>query len=155
MKKILSSFWMYLMLLLLVGAMVGWQQQPGQRQNKPPRTDSINANAGKKADFKEQEMIIRWVKNYRQNYKDSTKYSRSFFFSKKILEDITKGKSAGVRIYQGLDDNGVIQAVIIGTNKDGKDLFDPNAAVAESNAFIGLTLEKCPNNCDGFSPLRN
>lgn len=98
-------------------------------------------------------MVFRWVKNYRQNFKDSTKYSRSFFFSKKILEDITKGKSAGVRIYQALDDNGVMQAVIIGTDKDGKDLFDPNATVVESSSFIGLTLEKCPNNCDGTSPL--
>ena len=84
-----------------------------------------------------------WTKNYRTANPNGIK---AHFFGKVILEQIlAQTGCVGIRMFYALDDNGVQQMIIVGTDANENDLI---------NGIIGEMSVPCPNNC-GVKNLLN
>ena len=68
-------------------------------------------------------------------------------FSKEAVQEILDQRACvGLRIYYGLDDNGVQHLVLVGTDTEGEDLY--NGQLRE----MGIP---CPPDCSTDSPLNS
>jgi hypothetical protein len=88
------------------------------------------------------DIAAKWTANYRaQNLKGI----KAYFFGEKNLRKILSQKHCiGLRVYNGIDELGVQQMIIVGTDAKGNDLCN------------GIVLDRaipCPPFCDDGSPL--
>lgn len=67
------------------------------------------------------------------------------FFGRDILQDILdQDDCMGIRMYYGMDEDGVSQLILVGANAEEEDLYD--GIVADRSV-------PCPNRCALASPL--
>ncbi len=83
------------------------------------------------------------TKNYRQSVASGTIIAHAF--GKNAIQAILNQTGAtGIRIYYGLDDNGVKQLVVTGVNSSGNDMYE--GLLAERSLY-------CPDDCSAANPL--
>lgn len=86
-------------------------------------------------------VAARWTARYRVAGGEI----HAHFFGREILQQILDQDGCmGIRVYYGLDDNGVSQLILVGANADAEDLYE---------GIVADYADPCPNNCDSASPL--
>lgn len=84
----------------------------------------------------------RWTANYRSANPNATKAA---FAGKNILNSILAQTGCmGVRMYRGIDDNGVDCVVLVGCDSNGRDM---------TSGILAERLPLCPPICDDTSSL--
>lgn len=94
------------------------------------------------------EVTIEEAKKYIKSYKMSSipGATKADFFGKEKLNRILVQKNCvGVRFYYGRRENGNLNSVAVGCDKDGEDLFE---------GVILEMSEPCPPYCATISPLK-
>lgn len=66
------------------------------------------------------EQAAKWTANYRSNNPNLVK--AHFYGATNILSILAQPGAVGIRIYHAIDDEGKIQVILVGTDKDENDL---------------------------------
>ncbi len=86
-----------------------------------------------------------YLARFREQYPE---YIKAEIFTKSFIEElIAQPGCEGVRIYNGIDDEGVGCYVLVATNSEDQDMVD-NCLLLEGGGA-------CPRHCDVTSPLYN
>lgn len=89
----------------------------------------------------ELDTAVEWTARYRA----TGGAIRAHFFGRDILEEILAQEDCmGIRMYYGLDKDGVSQLILVGANADEEDLYE---------GVIADRTHLCPPACDLQSPL--
>ena len=86
---------------------------------------------------------VKFTKNYRDSVNDGD-FLGGYFSKHSILKILNQHNCVGIRIYNGIDDNGKNTYVTAGVKSDEKDMTDGELA----EFVIG-----CPPKCPQDSPL--
>jgi hypothetical protein len=87
------------------------------------------------------------TKNYRDQFGPGVNYIKAEYFSQESINSIlAQANCIGLRIYYGLDDNGIQRLVVVGVTADQNDMTS------------GVILENgvpCPQYCSTSNPLNS
>ena len=87
--------------------------------------------------------------------KDIIPFSETF--DRGAIDDLLKLEGCvGIRIYTGLDEEFKLRLILVGVDKEGKDLIIPSTTEGLSIEEGGLVVEdgvRCPPHCSEESPL--
>ncbi|MCI0751137.1 MAG: hypothetical protein L0Y35_04810, partial [Flammeovirgaceae bacterium] len=103
-------------------------EQPAPVQGNPssalPHSQSRIADydlTGSEGDPITMETATRWIKNYQE---ENPNQNQAHFFGYEIIKQLLgQDGCVGIRIYYGIDDNGVRQLMLVGTDAKGNDLL--------------------------------
>lgn len=100
----------------------------------------FKGNEGEKITLQE---AVKFTENYKKSEKAEA--IKAEFLGKELLAEIlNQEKCVGIRFYFGKNENGNLNIVAVGCDKNGEDLYE------------GIILEKadpCPPHCASNSPL--
>jgi hypothetical protein len=66
--------------------------------------------------------LSKWTKNYRQSVPPGS--TLGYFFGRSVIEAILEQPDCtGIRIYKGVDAEGVSQLIITGVDEEGNDIY--------------------------------
>lgn len=84
--------------------------------------------------------------NYRATLSSSTEVIGEYFGKESLISLLNQTNCVGVRVYYGLDTNGVKKLVLVGVNSEGDDLYE--------NQLMEKGLN-CPPVCSASNPLNS
>jgi hypothetical protein len=86
----------------------------------------------------------KMTSDFRAKFPNETK---AYYYSDTVYQDILSQKGCvGIRIYNGLDANGVMQTVLVGVDANGNDLY--NGKIYDRGVI-------CPSICPPKNPLNS
>ena len=100
---------------------------------------TFNSNAGGLIPLDD---AVALTQKFREDYPDAIK---AHYFSKSVINDVLlQSEAVGIRIYNGIDNDGARQLILVAVDIDGNDLYEGNLADMST---------PCPLICDENSPL--
>ncbi|GAB3290048.1 hypothetical protein [Hymenobacter tenuis] len=153
MKKLFSFAWVYLLLLIILSGIIGWQSSTFLA-GAAPEHKLKKSKKVKKTETQRIDSLVKWTSRYRLKNPDAEVFTRSHYIDKSTLKDILNN-TEGIRIYPAIDSAGANRLVIVGVDKNGDDTFQSvGAETLVETKFLAYPVEKCPQNCDYKSILK-
>lgn len=84
--------------------------------------------------------------NYRETLSSNLEVKAEYFGKDALIALLDQNACVGVRIYYGLDTNGVKKLVLVGVDAEGNDLYE--GALMERG-------QSCPPECSAENPLNS
>jgi len=89
-----------------------------------------------------------WVARYRKENEGNPKVLYSETFDKEFIQELLNEPGcAGIRIYNSIDDEGQLQFILVGVDKDGKNILPNNEETTTEPVFLLEFGKRCPPFC--------
>ncbi|MCE2732559.1 MAG: hypothetical protein LW821_04255 [Flammeovirgaceae bacterium] len=89
-----------------------------------------------------------WVARYRKENEGNPKVLYSETFDKNFIQELLNEPGcAGIRIYNSIDDEGQLQFILVGVDKDGKNILPNNEETTTEPVFLLDFGKRCPPVC--------